>query len=370
VTALRNRWLFDYHLTRSGLSLWPRKVVLEITHQCNLRCFMCSLYGMGDSESIRAREFDPRDLMTLAERKALVDDVAGFRPLIAFSGGEPLLYKECVSLVRHVKARRLPCIVLTNGVLLSERAEGLVESGLDAVAVSLDGPEAVHDEIRGVPGSFARACQGIREVQRVRERLGRRRPKVNVTYCISNKNYARLSEFLQIAADLQVDELTFSHLWFTTEEAAQAHNRRFTECGRAFAENLAALPNMDVSVLADQIELVRKAHVLFPVVFMPELIREQIASYYRHPPRLIWTDRCAYPWLVIRVLPNGDLIPCLGLVIGNVKRDPFRVCWNGEKMRRFRRRVCEVGAFPVCARCCGLFEQRVSRGWLGHKVRL
>lgn len=88
--------------------------------------------------------------MTLAERRALGDERAGFRPLIAFSGGEPLLYKDCVSLVRHIKARRLPCIVLTNGVLLGRHAEGLVESGLDAIAVSLDGPEAVHDEIRGV----------------------------------------------------------------------------------------------------------------------------------------------------------------------------------------------------------------------------
>lgn len=156
-----------------------------------------------------------------------------------------------------------------------------------------------------------------------------------------------------------MDELTFSHLWFTTEEAAQAHNERFPECGHAFAENLAALPDVDVDVLTDQIEYVHKASVPFKVVFMPELSREEIKLYYQHPSRRVWTDRCAYPWLVVRVLPNGDVIPCIGLVIGNVKRDAFGACWNGEKMRRFRRRLKEVGAFPVCARCCGLFEQRV-----------
>jgi len=360
VSAARNRWLFDYDFIHSGFSLWPRKIVLEVTHRCNLRCFMCSLYGTKDSGSVRADQYEREAVMTLQERRALVNQVAGFRPLIAFSGGEPLLYRECFALAEYIKSKGLPCIIITNGTMLSRHAEAAVASGVDAIAVSLDGPEAVHDEIRGVPGTFAKACRGIRDVQRVRRERGTRSLEMKVTYCITNKNYDRLREFLDIAEDLQVDQVTFSHLWFTTPQAAGEHNRDFPDCGKAFPENLIATPGIDVDVLADQIESVRAKQTPFPVVFMPDLASSEVQTYYGDPAQLVKTDRCRYPWLVVRVLPNGDTIPCLGVIIGNAKRDSFASCWNGKTMRQFRRRLQGAGTFPVCARCCGLFEHGAS----------
>ena len=356
VSAIRNRILFDYYLTRSGFSLWPRKIVLEITHRCNLRCFMCSLYGTKDSGSIRAQQFERQDVMTFEERKAFIRQIAKFRPLIAFSGGEPLLYRHCFDLVEYIKKQNLTCIIITNGTMLSRHAERAVSSGVDAVAVSLDGPEPIHDSIRGVPGTFAKACEGIRKLRHARANRRSERPTIKVTFCITNRNHSVLREFVDIAADLGVDELTFSHLWFTTPEAAREHNRRFPDCGKAFPENLMAMPGIDVEGLVAQIEGIRAMSLPFRVGFMPDLNADQIRSYYREPERLVKAKHCSYPWLVVRVLPNGDIIPCLSLVIGNARNERFWAVWNGEKMRRFRCALQAANAFPVCTRCCGMFE--------------
>ena len=52
--------------------------------------------------------------------------------------------------------------IMTNGYLLPEKAEGLIKAGLDYAQVSIDGPEEVHDSIRGVEGAYRHAIDGIR----------------------------------------------------------------------------------------------------------------------------------------------------------------------------------------------------------------
>jgi MoaA/NifB/PqqE/SkfB family radical SAM enzyme len=104
---------------------------------------------------------DPCDLVLVkvapGEWCGVVDQAASAHPAFYFSGGEPLLYRGLDQVLAHVKRRGLIAALVTNGSLLARHAERLVEIGVDNVTVSLDGPEAVHDAIRGVPGTFARA---------------------------------------------------------------------------------------------------------------------------------------------------------------------------------------------------------------------
>lgn len=76
------------------------------------------------------------------------------------SGGEPLLLRDLPELAGTLAAGGLAVSVTTNGWHLARRAAELARC-LDAVRVSLDGPDASsHDRRRG-PGSFARALDGI-----------------------------------------------------------------------------------------------------------------------------------------------------------------------------------------------------------------
>ena len=167
----------------------PTFVQLRVTNLCNLRCKMCGQWGEtgifrshsgsagatdGALERDRIRELiGLKRQLALSDYVRLLDELAPSRPIISLFGGEPLLYPDIVPLVREVKARGLTCTVITNGGRLEPLARELVESGIDSIAISIDGPPDVHNRIRGQADSFERAAAGVAAVAGWRKRLGR-----------------------------------------------------------------------------------------------------------------------------------------------------------------------------------------------------
>ncbi len=111
-----------------------RSLRLSITDRCNLRCQYC----MPEEEYV----WLPReDLLRFEEISGLVDiflelGVNKFR----LTGGEPLLRRELHDLVRMLadKSGLRDLALTTNGVLLGDNAQALLEAGLHRVTVSLD----------------------------------------------------------------------------------------------------------------------------------------------------------------------------------------------------------------------------------------
>ena len=65
---------------------------------------------------------------------------------------EPLLHPRIDEIVRMIAGRGHHVDLVTNGLLLAEKAAELAAAGIDTIHVSLDGPEEVHDRIRGSRG--------------------------------------------------------------------------------------------------------------------------------------------------------------------------------------------------------------------------
>jgi hypothetical protein len=90
------------------------------------------------------------------EWKALIDKAYDRGAVVvAFEGGEPTMRLDLRDLVSHAKSRGLVTIIVTNGT------NGVAGYGADSVWVSIDGPQEVHDSIRG-EGSFVRTMESIR----------------------------------------------------------------------------------------------------------------------------------------------------------------------------------------------------------------
>ena len=81
--------------------------------------------------------------------------------VLSISGGEPLLYPGLVSLSLGARSLGLRVHVITNGFAVSARQVATLAPLLDLVAVSIDGDERMHDEIRRAPGSFRRAVASL-----------------------------------------------------------------------------------------------------------------------------------------------------------------------------------------------------------------
>ncbi|WP_435158104.1 radical SAM protein [Amycolatopsis sacchari] len=117
--------------------------------RCNLACPHC-LDDKAVTELNRSER--TRIARLLGESDVLAVDI---------SGGEPLLLRELAELVEILTARGRAVSVTTNGWHLQRRAEGLA-GVVDAIRISLDGPDdSSHDRWRG-RGSFRRATAGIR----------------------------------------------------------------------------------------------------------------------------------------------------------------------------------------------------------------
>src|SRR5208337_2205244 len=88
---------------------------------------------------------------------------------VRLTGGEPLLRRGLVDLVRELSGMRtlwgdsLDLALTTNGHLLDELAEPLKAAGLHRVTVSMDAVDAAtFERITRIPGSFATVLKGVR----------------------------------------------------------------------------------------------------------------------------------------------------------------------------------------------------------------
>lgn len=110
---------------------------ISITDRCNLRCVYC----MAEEQ----QQFLPEsELLTLEEWECLCQGAAqaGIRK-IRITGGEPLMRKDVISLVRDIsKIPNIEQVVMTsNAVGLSNVAEKLKSVGLAGVNISIDSLE-------------------------------------------------------------------------------------------------------------------------------------------------------------------------------------------------------------------------------------
>ncbi len=119
---------------------------ISITDRCNLRCRYCMPEGIPlvDMEEILTFE----EIETVA-KAAIKAGICRFK----ITGGEPLVRRGCVDLIRDLK--KLPgteqVTLTTNGVLLEQYLEELLDAGLDAVNISLDTLDAVrYKQITGI----------------------------------------------------------------------------------------------------------------------------------------------------------------------------------------------------------------------------
>jgi len=339
----------------------PRVLTFMMTYRCNLRCTMCWQWGEQGlfHELSREHEVQQLDLPTL---RAVIDDVEQEGTGVFLWGGEPFLHRDLLPFVEYVKSKGMYCSINTNGTYLPRDSRRLVDLGVDALMVSVDGPREVHDRIRGMQGSFQKIADGVQAVREARNGNGRK-PEIIVNTTISPGNQAVLMETHKIVEAMGADRMILSQLWFTTEQIGRANEAYFREKFSAHAPSWRGFV-MDVSVLdtrliADQMQAMSLLKGPMELRFLPDIFPEQVHDYYRRPSEAFGRTRCLVPWLEAEILPNGDVTPCSDrpdLIMGNVKRERFHEVWNNDSYQSFRRAMREDGLFPYCSRCCGLWS--------------
>src|ERR1700741_4972206 len=133
-------------------------VVILMPHSaCNCRCVMCDIWKNNDN----AKQLDEADV------RGLLDSLKKLHTKeVVMSGGEALLNKKFFELCSLLKKEGLKITLLSTGLLLERYASQLVE-WVNEIIVSLDCDEEMHNQVRNIPGAFAKLKEGVAAVRRL-----------------------------------------------------------------------------------------------------------------------------------------------------------------------------------------------------------
>ena len=331
-----------------------RKVYVEPTGQCNLRCTMCPRQAWAPgSGHMSAACFDrllsglpsaPPGQFTLA--------LGGF--------GEPTLQPRFLDMVERARQAARRVEVITNGTTMTtELAQALASLGVAQVTVSVDGgDDEAFAAMRGASrGPILDGLVLLREhARRVPGRMS-----IGVACVATRQTVGSLPELVATARRLKLDFVSISNVVPHTREiaddalfayAGQVSNinpgswRPRLTVGR-FDLNGATRPLLDA--------ILRQ----LPVVPPPALDRGE------------WHNRCRFVREgVVAVSWDGRVTPCLSLLythnehlggrdktiqsfdVGHVERAPLSEIWRDPEFRAFRARVREFDMSP-CLSCGG-----------------
>ena len=291
------RQLFRHFSGRIMRRPIPTFIDVAVTYRCQCKCVHCAAEAFSRPGR---RELETQELISVIDQARRLGALE-----IVFSGGEPLLRKDIFDLVSHAHDAGLIIRLNTNGLLLDrEHVSELKKAGLNQCGVSIDAPDPEsHDRLRGVPGAFHKATEGIRMLREygIYCQILTYASKDNVTSGLAGiialgKELGVLAVFIFFPMAVGRWESDFSQV-LTDEER----------------ERVRALQDLTC------------AHVELPT-------RCSIC--------------CAHAKSVLHVTAYGDVTPCpfVPYVIGNIAEHPIDVLWSHycRDLRLECRGVCPV----------------------------
>lgn len=208
--------------------------------------------------------------------------------------------------------------------------------------------------------------RGVSALRRACRRLGKDTVPVAVYSVVTPLNQHKLSETIETAALLRPRAMYIGYITFVTDEMINATNR-ITE--RELGVRFSSLEGFktdvskyDIAHLAEVTRDLQEAQRYpFRVRFNPKLAAPDVERYYRDTRYAMGRKTCYSPWVLAAILPNGQVSFCADFPdyrFGDVRCQDFADIWNGEDAVRFRRLLKQRGLFPMCYRCCGLWNNQ------------
>lgn len=314
-------------LKSRNMEFLPRLIFWELTKQCNLKCLHCRANASDKP--------DPGELNTQDIFKVMQEISGWCSPIIVLSGGEPLLRKDIFEIIKKGVELNLKIVVATEATIVDDKmASDLKKSGVLKVSVSIDGssPE-IHDEFRGMKGSFEKAVSGIKHL------LSSGMP-VQINTSVTKKNIHDLKNILGFVKNLGVQSVHIFLLVPTGRgkelEEEEISPMQYEEVLEWFAEE-AKNSDMDLKATC--------APHFYRIAFQKGT-RETREKFLKTRTR-----GCLAGIGVCFISAFGEVYPCgyLPVSSGNVKRDGIRKIWEeSELFNKFRKFELLKGKCGIC----------------------
>lgn len=316
---------------------YPLSVYMKITGRCMLKCEFCSQYGSIYKD------------MDINDAKKFLDELKDLGVVyIYYTGGEPLMYDNLNILLKYGYELGFKQLLVTNGVLFSQKEKRDLAKYLLSVGISLHGTPNIHNRLSGNINCYDKILENIKLLVEENKDV-----QININ-CTAVKENTSYDNFKFLA------ELCHKNDW------------KLTIARLNYIGNGMSYENINLN---DMLEIINKLNLEGYDI----KISNCIAPCVIDKKYIYLAHGCGAGQSIAAIESNGDVKICASSnnVIGNLKRESFKRIWNGKNIKKFKKlewlplycRECKN--FLVCKGGCkaelsGNFESSFCDSSVSH----
>jgi MoaA/NifB/PqqE/SkfB family radical SAM enzyme len=289
------------------------RVNFLITKFCNLRCRMCD-YRIWNFHS---------KMMSINKIKSVIAEIKELgADTLELSGGEPMVRKDIYEIIGFANSQGLKVHLMTNGILIGKKeAEQLIECGLNAVSISLEGPEAINDKIRGC-GNYGKALNALKCFEKYNNQ---NHIYTSVGITLSKYNYQHILSFCKfLLEDIGIGAITINPY----------ESLMLVEKNRTIRESEFTI---DLALMSDFLEKLNGIikYALTMGKRMPSVNYLQKIPDYFSGKRVVPEGGCFMPQKSCALTMEGFVYPCWkSSKVGDIKQTSLREIINSSAYQR------------------------------------
>jgi len=184
------------------LKYWPHTLILDVTNECNLCCAFCSTGNYREKTQVNNLSYNTAKKIL---SKFKIADFVGF-----CGAGEPLLNQDLFRMVKFSKDIRMRTYMTTNGLLIEDRFEEILQNPPDTLEISLKEVNEVKYPLiaKNKTFKFGKMLESIEKLARAPSR-----PKLIVLSYVCDRDRVLMApEVIAVAKNLKIDEVWFQNL--------------------------------------------------------------------------------------------------------------------------------------------------------------
>ncbi|MBL7196842.1 MAG: radical SAM protein [Candidatus Omnitrophica bacterium] len=304
----------------------PHWIYISLSHKCTYSCQMCAVVKI-----LKGYE------LPIQTAKRALDEISSWEwdCVLTFTGGEPFLREDIFEIFNYSTGKGLKIEAVSNGSLIDKALAGrIISSGLQNIAISLDGAqEKTHDSVRQ-KGGFKKAINAVENLVMAKRELGSG-PQISVWTTIMKENVRELFDIIALTKNLGVECLVY-HPVIVTQDDMQN-----TSSSAPFW-----IRKNDLEILREQIDKImeyQSSNGLVAFLHNPYL---WLKYFDTSLSRESW--KCN-PFVFVNIGPDGEVRSC-GSAFGNIGRMKLEECLTAQQAVQARRlmKVCEKPCLQTC----------------------
>lgn len=321
----------DFIFRRKKVFAWPIVLKIDISPLCNLHCTTCVHARPDGNEILENQEFSPDQRMTIEQYSRIINEIKDKTSVVSlYYLGDPYMHPNLDEMCRISRDAGIQVHLNSNFSFKfsDKRIENIANSGVTHLTVCIDGLSQKKYELTRVGGQIDIVLSNLRRLCEYKRNHSLVYPKIEVQYIKYQHNLGELNEAQKLFKSWGVDQVF--HFWGNLTNYVDFEPGKFKVFGY------------------------KKG--LFPL--------------------------CYYPYILMVIKYNGDVIPCCeyrigaqynkaadSRVLGNVFKTSVLDVWNSQSYQKIRQIVINSKLVEkditlknsFCFECSRLFQSNARK---------